>query len=95
MKCFYCELEDKKSTLHPGPQTTTCMSCPSYFDEEGVWHSHDSNKFTTCYTCSNGHAYKEVTYRVCPAKGCDFNGDKVHERHLLKEPTPNENSSSF
>ena len=93
MRCFYCQQEGKKSTLNPGPQSTTCMSCPSYFDEEGVWHNHDSNQLTTCYTCSNGHAYKEVTYRVCPAKGCDFNKDEEPERHLLKES--NEIQSSF
>jgi len=70
MKCPACVSEGLKSIVHPGPSSTTLMGFPTYYDEDGVFHSHNGNDITTDYTCSNGHQWTEHTTTPCP--NCDW-----------------------
>jgi len=73
MKCPVCEKENLKSRVYPGVSMRTLMYCTPYYDEDGNYHSHDSNTTTTNYSCSNGHQWSESSKGVCPS--CDFGKD--------------------
>jgi hypothetical protein len=75
MKCPVCEKEEKKSCVYPGMSTSTLMYCLPYYDEEGKYHSHDTNTHTTQYSCSNGHNWSESSTGRCPS--CDFGKDST------------------
>lgn len=76
MKCPKCVEEGKKSTLHGGHGMVTALYCPSYYDEEGVYHHHDMNTTTSSYHCSNGHKMIIRTKPSCPSypENCDHSG---------------------
>ncbi len=66
MKCPECVKQDKKSQVYPGISTTTCMGWQTYYDEDGMFHSHDPNWTTTGYACSEGHEWTESKQHPCP-----------------------------
>lgn len=62
-KCPFCVEEGLKSILYPNGSSETLMGWKSYYDEEGLYHSHNPNITTTNYSCSNGHNYNiEIKY---------------------------------
>lgn len=65
MICPQCKAEDMKSCVSAGMMTRTLLYCPSYWDESGKEHAHDSNVTTTEYRCSNGHAWTEKSSGSC------------------------------
>lgn len=65
MKCPTCESEGRTSYVYPGGMTVTAMYCPSFYDEDGRYHNHDSNISTARYSCSNGHAWTVSTTGSC------------------------------
>lgn len=73
MKCPECVKAGTPSRVFIDGSSSTCMYCQPFYDEEGVYHHHDTNIFTDGYHCSNGHAWKTRRRGRCPAKGCDFN----------------------
>lgn len=70
MRCHECQKAGQKSRVFPGMSTTTSMYSPPYYDEEGVYHSHDPNTLVTSYSCSNGHTWTDTSGMPCP--GCDW-----------------------
>lgn len=68
MKCPVCEGEGQTSKVYPdGFGSTTAMLGETYWDEEGVWHSHDPNTSSEGYSCSRGHIWTVVQQQACPA----------------------------
>lgn len=59
MICKQCRDEGKLSKVFPGCGTRTLMNCPTFYDEQGKFHDHDSNTTTMDYSCSNGHRWTE------------------------------------
>ncbi len=70
MKCPTCVEEGKKSRVTTGHGSTTLMGFTPYYDEDGVYHSHDANRETLQNLCSQGHAGKLIAAKSCP--GCDW-----------------------
>ena len=70
MICPKCVELGFKSCVTVGNTFSTAMHCVPYYDEEGKFHRHDTNNVSRTYTCSNGHAIKEVLGRSC--ESCDF-----------------------
>jgi hypothetical protein len=82
MKCHYCVLEGKRSTLRSHGGSSTLMTPQRYWDEDGLLHVHDRNKTTTTYECSNGHLYNEKTSQGCPVDTCDHAAMEVERKKL-------------
>ena len=77
MKCPVCVENDQISKVWSIGQMTTLMSCHPYYDEDGVYHSHDQNKVARGYLCSNNHRWSVTSVAECP--NCDFgkNSEKI------------------
>lgn len=74
MICEKCREEDLKSSIRSRGCSRTLLSCSPYYDEAGVYHSHDYNTSSCGYECSNGHRFTIHSKLSCPS--CDFGGDK-------------------
>lgn len=72
MKCPTCIAEGRTSRVTPGFTSSTLMGWSPYYDEAGVYHSHDPNERRQSLSCSNGHRWTDVRVVPCPAAGCDF-----------------------
>ena len=73
MICEECKAEGRTSTVQSYGCSSALVSCHPWYDEEGTYHSHNSNRVTSGYGCSNGHIWTIVTNsRPCPAPGCSF-----------------------
>ncbi len=59
MKCPECVTQDLRSTVTSGGGTTTLAYSPPFWDEDGRYHSHDSNTSTYFYSCPNAHEWSE------------------------------------
>lgn len=66
MICPECKSEGKTSKVFVGLTSKTLVGFPSFYDEKGVFHSHDPNTITTDYRCSNGHTWVESSKNACP-----------------------------
>jgi hypothetical protein len=66
MICSKCKEEGRKSIVRGGIGSSTCIYCPPYYDEEGVYHHHDDNWRSYEYTCSNGHRITVSSTGKCP-----------------------------
>ena len=62
MKCPICVEKGIRSKVFAGMVKSTLKSCPSYYDEDGEYHNHDSNSRTYGYECSNDHKWKEIIH---------------------------------
>jgi hypothetical protein len=71
--CPRCEEEKKEHVLRYRGTSSTLMS-GDRFAKNGVWHTHDPNRHTSAYACSNGHVIEITYYRVCDI--CGFNADR-------------------
>lgn len=56
--CPVCRERGLKSMVYPQGGSVTLMNCPSFYDEDGKYHAHDSNTHSAAYTCSLGHAWE-------------------------------------
>ena len=75
MICPECKAQGLRSTVHSGGGSITLMGFSPYWDEDGVYHSHDPNQVSVSYHCSGGHSWGESKLRACPAPGCDYGED--------------------
>lgn len=57
MICEECKKHGLKSCVTPGHGSSTTLYCPPFYDEDGKYHSHDSNTSSYSYSCSNGHRW--------------------------------------
>lgn len=70
MKCAECVAEGERSTITPLGGYTNLLGWSPFYDEDGVYHSHDPNKHVSMYHCSRGHMWEKVTYAACGS--CDY-----------------------
>lgn len=87
MKCPVCSEKELKSCVYVGMSTSTLMYCAPYYDEDGEYHSHDSNTHAINYSCSNGHDWIESSTGICPS--CDFGKNSKQIRVLNPEENKN------
>jgi hypothetical protein len=73
MICPRCREQGRKSIIRGGMGSVTAMYCPPYYDEEGLFHSHDQNVSVLTYTCSNGHRITVKATGKCPS--CSWGHD--------------------
>ena len=74
MKCPECVEQGLKSKVFGGTGYVTCLAYKPYYDEDGVFHSHDPNQHTQRMSCSNGHGWTETSQMSCP--NCDWGKQK-------------------
>jgi hypothetical protein len=65
VKCPECVKQGLRSKVFAGETSSTFLHCPSFYDEEGELHTHDSNVYTCGYRCSNGHEWSEDIRMSC------------------------------
>jgi hypothetical protein len=70
MKCPRCVEEGRTSKVYSEGGRTTLRGYTPYYDEDGVYHSHNPNRITTSYRCSNDHKWRVCGRTSCPS--CDF-----------------------
>lgn len=75
MICPKCKELEQKSQIHGGNGFSTAMYCPSYYDEDGKYHNHDSNSRSYEYRCSMGHQIFVSPSNRCSS--CDFGHDET------------------
>jgi len=61
--CPICERMSLKSQVYTGGTIGTLMGWMPYYDEDGNYHNEDPNKYTTHYSCSQGHGFTEEQQR--------------------------------
>ncbi len=72
MKCPQCVREGKTSRLYNEQGgTMTCIAFQHYYDEKGLYHTHDPNWTSWFYKCSNGHSVCVSTFSGCKACGTE------------------------
>lgn len=81
MICQKCKDEGLKSRVYGGIGSVTLVYYPPFYDEDGVYHSHDGNTSTAGYNCSNGHRWTVKSNGWCPAPNCDWNKDRKEIVH--------------
>ena len=59
----------------------TLMGFSIFSDEAGDFHTHDGNKITESYKCSNGHSFDRSTGHACDS--CDWRSDYKINEHLI------------
>lgn len=79
--CPFCE-ENKTSSVRNLGTATTMLAINFFHDEEGKYHSHDSNESSTHYSCSNGHKWHTKSHRSC---WCGWNQTQEIELVRLDE----------
>lgn len=68
MVCPQCVVEEKESRIEcRGFGTSTLLGFSSYYDEKGIYHSHDPNKGSYPLRCTNGHNLWLIELPRCPA----------------------------
>jgi len=72
MMCPQCQKNDETSLCFVDHlvKTTAMGGLLRYWDEKGIYHSHDPNRSTSSYHCSRGHRWAITSRHKCPA--CDF-----------------------
>jgi len=70
MICKHCKAEGEVSQVFVGPSRSTCMWNQPFYDEKGVYHSHNTNTVNKSYSCSRGHMWTENVKLSCP--NCDW-----------------------
>ena len=88
MICPVCWWNRLKATVFGGAGITMPIGCHPYWDEEGIYHSHDGSIRSSYYHCSNGHKWKVSYVRGCSAPDCEFRGEETYsfdEVHVFKE----------
>lgn len=89
MICEKCKEEGLTSKVYTESMAHYCMAWEPYYDEQGVFHSHDVNHNGSLYRCSRGHVFHVNNIPTCPAKNCDWNKDKFSlEQEFLESKKP-------
>lgn len=70
MICPKCKELGQKSTVTGGMGTCTAMWFEPWYDEDGKYHNHDSNRRSYNYNCSKGHQIFVSPSNKCSS--CDW-----------------------
>lgn len=73
--CPKCWENNQTSTVRLGGGRITQRGIESYYDEEGLYHSHDGNVGRGEWSCSNKHKGKYFKYNKCP--GCNYGDGNI------------------
>lgn len=84
VRCPQCVAAGARSTVRTSGVSRTLACSQEYWDEDGRYHSHDPNRHTTRWFCSNGHVWAVNSYPVCPSCGWQFKETQVN----IVEPRP-------
>ncbi len=60
MKCKECVEAGLRSKIAITGSRQTMAGWQPYYDEDGKLHSHNPNKITSGYKCTNGHSWEET-----------------------------------
>jgi len=71
VKCPECLNVGGKSKVKVTRRCTYGSNRECFHDEYGIYHLHDTNKYTDEYQCSTGHRWDESVSEKC---WCGFNG---------------------
>ena len=75
-RCSACVFLGVKGRTYPATTgTMTLMAHQPYYDESGVYHNHNPNRFSSSWSCSNGHCGGRSILIPCSAAGCDYGMD--------------------
>lgn len=71
MICKECKEQNLKSTMTvvAVPSKVEPKKVKEFWDENGMYHYHDSNVHTKVYACSNGHTTIDHPLHGCPQCG--------------------------
>jgi hypothetical protein len=72
MICEKCKEQGKTSTIFITGSLQRPFPHQAHYNEEGVYHDHDPNKYPQGFECSNNHIWVTENPLPCPAEGCDF-----------------------
>lgn len=72
--CTVCKDAGLKSRVTRGASSKITIRPEEFYDEEGLYHYHDSNKCVTNFNCSNGHSFTTESYHGCPQCGDRWRG---------------------
>jgi hypothetical protein len=89
MICPECKAQEVRSVVFVGGSVTTLMNCPSFFDENGLYHEHNTNLRRHSYLCSRGHRWTELDDNKCP--NCDWS---LSNRSTTTTPHPSKGDPS-
>ena len=78
MRCTWCVITGKCSSVFVGASAASAQAGLSYWDTDDVFHHHDPTALTTEYACSNGHRWRVETRYGC--KGCGKGASKTTVR---------------
>lgn len=80
MICEKCKQAGLASRVYPPTASVvTCMSHQPFYDEAGAYHSHDPNRRSEAWSCSNGHRWRHTYQRACPKTDCAWNATRRDE----------------
>ncbi len=78
IRCPECvKVGEKSSVYDEQGGATTLLYCPSFYDKEGEYHTHDINTTTYHYSCSRGHKWAASVKRYCPNINCNWPDEDV------------------
>ena len=71
MICERCSAGgDSSDVWTVGMGSSSLAYTPSFWDDDGQQHDHDTNYHSQDYRCSNGHSWTFRHRLGCPAPGC-------------------------
>jgi len=73
--CPQCWENNQTSTIRLGAGRRTQRGIKSYYDEEGLYHSHDGNVERGNWHCSNKHHGEYIKYNKCP--NCNYGSGNI------------------
>lgn len=65
MKCPVCAEAGERSKVFVLGSSSTMMACPPYYDEDGQYHTHNTNRVATQFRCSNRHMWTQHVPNTC------------------------------
>ncbi len=75
MLCPKCVESGEKSSVYYRSGSTTLVAFSPFYDEDGEYHNHDTNKRVSNYGCSQGHWFSITNPNNCPNPKCDWKLD--------------------
>lgn len=85
MKCPKCAEANERSRVYVGGTFSTAMMFNAFYDEDGVYHSHDPNVRTTQYSCSRGHHWSVESAPECSVEGCAWPAEQEARKARFNE----------
>jgi hypothetical protein len=77
MRCPVCIKNKQKSEVIDLGCTATAMNCTSYYDKNGDYHLHDTNRYKSSFECTNGHRFERKFYMKCATCGYKHKENKT------------------